>query len=46
VNGDPNRHFLNYPSLFLCVRAAVHLDGRCSVGFTGNGQTIVVLSGR
>ncbi|HEX2297919.1 MAG TPA: glycosyltransferase family 39 protein, partial [Pseudonocardiaceae bacterium] len=27
TNGDPNPHFFNYPSLFLYLQAALHLDG-------------------
>ncbi|MGH3755530.1 MAG: hypothetical protein ACRDRP_23115 [Pseudonocardiaceae bacterium] len=27
VNGDPNPHFFNYPSLFFSLHAAVSLDG-------------------
>ena len=27
ANGDPNPHFFNYPSLFLYLHAALHLDG-------------------
>ncbi|MGH3991510.1 MAG: glycosyltransferase family 39 protein, partial [Pseudonocardiaceae bacterium] len=27
ANGDPNPHFFNYPSLFLYLHAALHLEG-------------------
>lgn len=38
VNGDPNPHFFNYPSLFLYLHSAVHLDGPLLGWLPGLGE--------
>ncbi|HEX2130050.1 MAG TPA: glycosyltransferase family 39 protein [Actinophytocola sp.] len=38
ANGDPNPHFFNYPSLFLYLNAAVHLDGPLLGWLPGLGE--------
>lgn len=38
ANGDPNPHFFNYPSLFLYLHAAIHLDGPLLGWLPGLGE--------
>lgn len=38
VDGDPNPHFFNYPSLFLYLHAAIHLDGPLLGWLPGLGE--------